>query len=802
MVAPLRTPLALENGDLARLLSFAFTHPVPPADRLQRRALLDARSVAELTHVLRGQYSPLGSAQVIADLRQERGVLQTLQGDQARRLDSLASENAELQDKVKEAELERSLWEREAKKASPFLTSLRKALAKSEAALKLAQEKQVQKINSAFKHSADHALQIKRLEEEVVTPTKALADRDYAYAELHAVSAKHFEQLQESTFLLLDGGSQPLRHAKSVIDSQRQVILRQKRVIARQGSIPMHDPHMAAAAGAGLDVPGLSPADLQLNARLCRALALRFPEVMDIPAGETRTVELVIHPREDGTASAPPASSSSAGLFTSGVSLGVDASTSASSSAVVPLVVPAQPSSSVPAPPSKSIDQLRRARLDRLTPTEKLRRYSNPKSSTAAGSRVKPHVPPPQPYACPLPGEEGYAEAASQLDEAAREVGFPPASSSQRESGQDSSLPVEFQEFAEVDDSSLDFDGFDLQQVPLVPYLASPTSSSASASSPGESTSSQPQVLNLSRGMAPLSVSAELSGVTPVDVVIEPAATSAGSETVTLSAALALPSTAEYPTSVRWVPPESSCSADSAQTSGSIVPPTSGSASSGPTPSSAVARLLACSSQTKSPSSTVRLPSSSSASSTVLTSAPVVSSTSSRPTVPPASVVMTSPSGRPIRAKAATARMISAHCLEVLETPDYVVLDSGHSPGSPDLLDSAGGLSAEGTSAHPLSVSDGSSAAGSEYEDGANEDSADSPLPAPVKSSGKGRLRRARTQSEDDVEDEDSDNVPLSSLRSSSSVPRGKMQSYLQAGRTPPGPPAESGDSGDGSGAR
>ncbi|KAE9063044.1 hypothetical protein PF005_g25414, partial [Phytophthora fragariae] len=83
--------------------------------------------------------------------------------------------------------------------------------------------------------------------------------------------------------------------------------------------------------------------------------------------------------------------------------------------------------------------------------------------------------------------------------------------------------------------------------------------------------------------------------------------------------------------------------------------------------------------------------SSSSASSTVLTSAPLVSSTSSRPTVPPASVVMTSPSGRPIRAKAATARMISAHCLEVLETPDYVVLGSGRSPGSSDPPDSAGG---------------------------------------------------------------------------------------------------------------
>ncbi|KAE8951125.1 hypothetical protein PR001_g33861, partial [Phytophthora rubi] len=121
--------------------------------------------------------------------------------------DSLATENAELQEKVKEANLERSLWEREAKKASPFLTSLRKALVKSEAALKLAQESQDRKIKLAFKHSDDHAQKVTKLEEEVVTLTKALADRDHAYAELHAVVTKHVEQLQESTRLLLDGDS-------------------------------------------------------------------------------------------------------------------------------------------------------------------------------------------------------------------------------------------------------------------------------------------------------------------------------------------------------------------------------------------------------------------------------------------------------------------------------------------------------------------------------------------------------------------------------------------------------------------
>ncbi|KAE8965178.1 hypothetical protein PF011_g28399 [Phytophthora fragariae] len=439
-----------ENGDLARLLSFAFTQPVPPVDRFQRRALLDAQSVTELAHVLRGQYFPLGSAQVIADLRQELGILQTLQGDQARRLDSLATENVELQEKVKEANLERSLWEREAKKASPFLTSFRKALAKSEAALKLVQEKQDRKIKSAFKHSADYVQKVKKLEEEVVTLTQALADRDRAYAELHAVSSEHFEQLQESTSLLLTGDSQPLRHAKAVIDSQRQVILRQKRVIAREGKIPMHDPHMAAAAGAGLDVPGLNLADLQLNARLCRTLVMRFHEVMDIPAGETRTVELVIHPRADGGASLPQGSTSSAGSFLglgsppSGIPSGVGVSASTGLPSGVSSATSTQSSSRVHAPPRKSIDQLHRARLDTLTPAEKLRRYSNPKSSTAAGPRVKPHVPPPQPYACPLPGEEGHAEAASQLDEAAREVGFPPSSSSLQESGPDNSHPAEF----------------------------------------------------------------------------------------------------------------------------------------------------------------------------------------------------------------------------------------------------------------------------------------------------------------------------------------------------------------------
>ncbi|GMF58242.1 unnamed protein product [Phytophthora fragariaefolia] len=72
----------------------------------------------------------------------------------------------------------------------------------------------------------------------------------------------------------------------------------------------MQDPHMAAAAAGGLDAPGLSPSDLQLNARLCRILAERFPEAMEIPSGETRVLELRIGSRQDGSLTVPPGSSS------------------------------------------------------------------------------------------------------------------------------------------------------------------------------------------------------------------------------------------------------------------------------------------------------------------------------------------------------------------------------------------------------------------------------------------------------------------------------------------------------------
>ncbi|POM57793.1 Hypothetical protein PHPALM_37648 [Phytophthora palmivora] len=157
----------------------------------------------------------------------------------------------------------------------------------------------------------------------------------------------------------------------------RETILRQKRVISRQGFVPMHDPHMAAAAGAGLDVPGMDPASLKLNARLCLLLAERFPEVMRIPDGEDRTSA------SDSAAVPTPGSGSAAALPPS----------SSSARTQVPLRHR----------PSRSIVALRRVRKDKLTPPQRLRVLANPESATAAGPRKrKVALPPLQPYGQPL----------------------------------------------------------------------------------------------------------------------------------------------------------------------------------------------------------------------------------------------------------------------------------------------------------------------------------------------------------------------------------------------------------------
>ncbi|GMG17010.1 unnamed protein product [Phytophthora fragariaefolia] len=214
-----------ELAELARLVAFSLTRPAVPSDRAQRDAVLSAASIHELGDALRHQFAGPDSSAVIADIQLN---IMTLERD---RLLDLS------------------------KQSTAFTASLRKSVAELEAQAAVARSQADAQVAAAFRHADGFKRQVQDRDQEIAALRVSIADRDRAYADLQGVASKHFAQLQESTRLFDDGGSQPLCHAQSVISHQWAVILLQKWFIARQGSIPMHDPHMAAAAAGGLDAP-------------------------------------------------------------------------------------------------------------------------------------------------------------------------------------------------------------------------------------------------------------------------------------------------------------------------------------------------------------------------------------------------------------------------------------------------------------------------------------------------------------------------------------------------------------------
>ncbi|GMG18314.1 unnamed protein product [Phytophthora fragariaefolia] len=120
-----------------------------------------------------------------------------------------------------------------------------------------------------------------------------LAERDVAYSALQGVVSSYFEQVQEAAAVISSGGAdRALGFANQTIDNQRRVIQRQKNVLRHNGRISVADPALALAAAAGIDAPGLSPGDLALNARLCRLLEARWPEMSQAQPSEVREITL------------------------------------------------------------------------------------------------------------------------------------------------------------------------------------------------------------------------------------------------------------------------------------------------------------------------------------------------------------------------------------------------------------------------------------------------------------------------------------------------------------------------------
>ncbi|KAE9298510.1 hypothetical protein PF008_g23478 [Phytophthora fragariae] len=120
-----------------------------------------------------------------------------------------------------------------------------------------------------------------------------LKERDVAYTALQGVSSSYFVQIQEVAQVVSSGGpDRALRFANQTIHEQRRVIQQQKNTLCPHGQIAVTDRALALAAAAGLDAPGLSPSELAINARLCRLLEARWPELARISDDELRGVTL------------------------------------------------------------------------------------------------------------------------------------------------------------------------------------------------------------------------------------------------------------------------------------------------------------------------------------------------------------------------------------------------------------------------------------------------------------------------------------------------------------------------------
>ncbi|POM66387.1 Hypothetical protein PHPALM_17757 [Phytophthora palmivora] len=278
---------------------FGSVKPPEPSDSTQRQAILHAESASALVDILRGQYQLPNSSAELTQLRVDLYSAEASNASFQKRLGTALDQIAQLKLQLETSERECHLWTRETDKSVCLITSLRKALTAPGAEIKQAWTAQSAEVTAT--RSALHAVALtgKDRNEEIMTLSKSVVERDDTYKLLQGVLAKHFQQLQEIVLSLDDHGS---HNAKKTIDELRETILRQKRVISRHGFVPMHDLHMASTAGAGLDVPGLGPASLKITARLCRLLADRFLEVMLIPDGENQVIELSICSRQSNSA--------------------------------------------------------------------------------------------------------------------------------------------------------------------------------------------------------------------------------------------------------------------------------------------------------------------------------------------------------------------------------------------------------------------------------------------------------------------------------------------------------------------
>ncbi|KAG6584807.1 uncharacterized protein IUM83_16557 [Phytophthora cinnamomi] len=186
---------------------------------------------------------------------------------------------------------ERDQRKRGAQYNTEFVSSLRKTVCTQELQLREATRQANRRVDSS-QVVIDHQV-IRQRDKDLERLGHQLVERDVAYSALQGVASSYFERVQEAARVVSSGGAdRALRIDNHTIEHQCRVIQRQKNILRHQDHISVTDPTLAVAAAAGVDAPGLSTSELALNARLCRLLEAHWPELAQIPTGESREITL------------------------------------------------------------------------------------------------------------------------------------------------------------------------------------------------------------------------------------------------------------------------------------------------------------------------------------------------------------------------------------------------------------------------------------------------------------------------------------------------------------------------------
>ncbi|GMF43577.1 unnamed protein product [Phytophthora fragariaefolia] len=304
--------------------------PALPTVFALRRDLLRVRSFGDMLDVLRGNTAePPSSTKELAEPRVQNANLTRDNQAPLRRLEPALTSSTRFEHDLATVVPERDEWKRHATKTSELVASFRNTVCVLELQMRESSRQANRRVHFC-QQPVDHLRRmVDQRDKDLKRMSEVLAERDVAYSALQVVASSYFEQVQAAAAIISSGGAdRALGFANQTIDNQRRVI--QRRVIQRQKNILRHngwisvtDPALALVAAAGFDAPGLSPGDLALNARLCRLLEARRPELSQVQPSEVREITLrVSGPMAPSSApvslplssAAPTSNSSAAGL--------------------------------------------------------------------------------------------------------------------------------------------------------------------------------------------------------------------------------------------------------------------------------------------------------------------------------------------------------------------------------------------------------------------------------------------------------------------------------------------------------